>query len=129
LGWPRHTYAHEPGATAPRQLLTGWVSHSRPFGCPRMTWGRTLESALKSKGISKEFEEWIAIAKDRSKWKQLTHSFPKPPDARWLKDTSRVMDYNCITQKDIQPSQICSESYIFLLLYARVVFLCIFGDY
>ena len=94
-----------------------------------MTWGRTLESALKSKGISKEFEEWIAIAKDRSTWKQLTHSFPKPPDARWLKDTSRVMDYNCITQKDIQPSQICSESYIFLLLYARVVFLCIFGDY
>ena len=39
-----------------------------------MTWGRTLENALKSKGISKDFDEWIAIAKDRSKWRQLTQS-------------------------------------------------------
>jgi esterase/lipase superfamily enzyme len=47
-----------------------------------MTGGRTLENALNSKGISKEFDEWIAIAKDRSKWRQLilTHSIPKPPD-------------------------------------------------
>jgi hypothetical protein len=66
---------------APRQLLTGWVSHSRPIGCPQMTWGRTLENVLKSKGISKDFDEWIAIAKGRSKWRQLTHSIPKPPDA------------------------------------------------
>jgi hypothetical protein len=44
-------------------------------------------------------------------------------------DTSRVNDYNCITQKDTQPSQTYSEGYIFLLLYATVVFLCIFGEY
>ena len=30
---------------------------------------------------------------------------------------------------DTQPSQTCSEDYIFLLLYATVVFLCIFGEY
>ena len=29
-----------------------------------------------SKGISKDLDEWIAIAKDRSKWRQLTHSIP-----------------------------------------------------
>jgi len=46
------------------------------FVCPQMTWGRTLENALTSKGISKEFE-WIAIAKDRPKWRQQTHSKPK----------------------------------------------------
>jgi hypothetical protein len=46
-----------------------------------MTWGRTLENALKSKGISKDFDEWIAIAKGRLKWRQLTHSIPKTPDA------------------------------------------------
>jgi len=40
-----------------------------------------MENALKSKGISKELGEWIAIAKDRSKWRQLAHSTPKPPDA------------------------------------------------
>jgi len=44
---------------------TSWVANSRPVGCPQMTWGRTLVNALASKGISKEFKEWIAIAKDR----------------------------------------------------------------
>ena len=53
------------------------------FGQPLPTddVGRTLENALASKGISKEFKEWIAIAKDRPKWRQQTHSKPKPPDA------------------------------------------------
>jgi len=77
-----------------------------------MNLGRTLENTLKSKGISKDFDECIAIAKDRSKWRQLTRSIPKPPDAWWLKDTSRVNLYNCITQKGSQPSQTCSEGYI-----------------
>ena len=45
-----------------------------------------------------------------------------------LKDTSRENDYNCITQKDTQPSQTCSGVYIFLLLFATVVFLCILGS-
>ena len=73
--------ARMPMSRAPRQLLTSWVAHSRPVGCPQMTWGRTLENALASKGISKEFKEWIAIAKDRPKWRQQTHSKPRPPDA------------------------------------------------
>ena len=80
LRWAGHI-ARMPMSRAPRQLLTGWLSHSRPIGCPQMTWGRTLENALKSKGISKDLDEWIAIAKDRSKCRQLTHSIPKPPDA------------------------------------------------
>jgi hypothetical protein len=46
-----------------------------------MIWGRTLENALNTKGISKDFSEWIAIVKDRPKWRQLTHSIPIPPDA------------------------------------------------
>jgi len=91
LRWAGHV-ARMPMSRAPRLLLTGWVSHSRPIGCPQMTWGRALENALESKGISKDLDEWIAIAKDRSKWRQLTHSIPKLPDACWLKDTSRVND-------------------------------------
>ena len=39
-----------------------------------------LENALKSKGIYKEFDEWLATAKDRPKWRQQAHSHPKPPD-------------------------------------------------
>ena len=81
LRWAGHV-ERMPMSRAPRQLLTSWVAHSRPVGCPQMTWGRTLlENALKRKGISKEFDEWFAIAKDRPKWRQLTHSNPKPPDA------------------------------------------------
>jgi len=49
----------------PRQLLTSWVAHSRPVGCPQMTWDRALENALKRNGISKEIDEWFAIAKGR----------------------------------------------------------------
>ena len=59
LRWAGHV-ARMPMSWAPRQLLTGWVSHSRPIGCPQMTWGRTLENALESKGISKDFDEFIA---------------------------------------------------------------------
>jgi hypothetical protein len=31
----------------PRMILTGWVAHPRPTGCPQMTFGRTLNNALK----------------------------------------------------------------------------------
>jgi len=42
--WDGHV-ARMPMSRAPRQLLTSWVAHSRPAGCPQMTWGRTLENA------------------------------------------------------------------------------------
>ena len=42
LRWAGHV-ARMPMSRAPRQLLTGWISHSRPICCPQMTWGRTLE--------------------------------------------------------------------------------------
>jgi len=70
-----------------------------------MIWGRMLENALNCKGISKEVGGWIAIAKDSSKWRQLTQSISKLPDAWWLKGSSRVNDYSCIKQKDTQPGQ------------------------
>ena len=55
-----------PMTRAPRQLLTGWVAHSRPNGCHEMTWGRTLKKALKCKGLPVNFKELRAIAEDRS---------------------------------------------------------------
>ena len=63
-------------------LSTRHQEDSRPVGCSQMTWDRAQEKALASKGISKEFKEWIAIANDRPKWRQQTHSKPKPPDGR-----------------------------------------------
>jgi len=65
LRWAGHV-ARMPMTRAPRQLLTGCVAHSRPNGCPEMTWGRTLKKALKCKGLPVNFKEWRAIAEDRS---------------------------------------------------------------
>ena len=64
---------------APRQLLTGWVAHSRPNGCPEITWGRTLKKALKCKRLPVNFKEWRAIAEDRSEWRSRTYSKPISP--------------------------------------------------
>jgi hypothetical protein len=78
LRWAGHV-ARMPMTRAPRQLLTGWVAHSRPNGCPEMTWGRTLKKALKCKGLPVNFKEWRAIAEDRSEWRSRTYSKPMPP--------------------------------------------------
>ena len=56
---------------APRQLLTGWVAHSRPNGCPEMTWGRTLKKALKCKGLPVNFKEWIGRSGDHGRTRNL----------------------------------------------------------
>ena len=79
LRWAGHV-ARIPISRAPRQLLTSWVAHSRPVGCPQMTWGRTLENALTSEGISKEIKERIATTKDKPKRRQQTHSKQTTPD-------------------------------------------------
>ena len=63
LRWAGHV-ARMPMTRAPRQLLTGWVEHSRPNGCLELTWGRTLKQALKCKGLSANFKEWRVIAVD-----------------------------------------------------------------
>ena len=54
----------------PRKLLTGWVEHARPVGCPKMTWGRTLNKALKSYDIPTDFGQWSILAADRRVWQQ-----------------------------------------------------------
>jgi len=76
--WAGHV-ARMPMTRAPRQLLTGWLAHSRPNGCPEMTWGRTLKKALKCKGLPVNFKEWRVIAEDRSEWRSRTYSKPMPP--------------------------------------------------
>ena len=45
LQWAGHI-GRVPMTRVPRQLLTGWVAHSRLNGCPEMTWGRTLKEPI-----------------------------------------------------------------------------------
>jgi hypothetical protein len=54
--------------------------------------------------------------------------FPNPlmPDG-WRARTSRENDYNCITQKDTQPSQTCSEGYIFCCYLPQWCFFVFWG--
>ncbi len=50
LRWAGHV-ARMPMGRMLRKLLNGWVEHARPVRCPEMTRGRTLNKALKSKGL------------------------------------------------------------------------------
>jgi hypothetical protein len=65
----------------PRTLLTGWVEHARPVGCPQMTWDRTLNKALNSYDLSIDFERWSALAADRrvrQQWIGARAPCPRP---------------------------------------------------
>ena len=73
-------------------------------------------------------DEWIAIAKDRSKWRQLTRSIPKPPDAWRLEDTSREMITIALRKRTLSPVRLVLKVTFFVLLFATVVYLCIFGS-
>ena len=47
-----------------------------------MTFGKTLNNALKQKGITTKFggsDGWCVIIQDRQRWLELTN--PKPPTA------------------------------------------------
>ena len=68
--WAGHV-ARMPMTRTPRALLTGWVSGRRPRGAPAMNIGRTINKALKRRGISTDFTEWHAEAQDRFKWRRL----------------------------------------------------------
>ena len=52
----------------PLMLLTSWVPHSRPIGCPRMTFGRTVKKALKRRE-----EIWPGLPFEKpDNWNALT---------------------------------------------------------
>jgi len=89
LCWAGHV-ARIPVTRAPRQLLTGWVAHSRPNGCPELTWGRTLNKALKNEGLPANFKEWRAIAEDRSGLRLRAYSKLMPPSENYPVGFMRV---------------------------------------
>ena len=73
LRWAGHV-SRMPLTRAPRKLLTGWVEHPRPIGCPQMTRGRTLKKALKSVKLPTDFIQWRIAAADRDQWRVICGS-------------------------------------------------------
>jgi hypothetical protein len=70
LRWAGHVARMQPDRV-PRKLMTSWVAHSRPHGCPQMTWGRTVHRALESCNISTTTAEWFQLAQSRAQWRAL----------------------------------------------------------
>ena len=92
LRWAGHV-SRMPMSRAPRQLLTGWVAHKRPIGCPQMTWGRTLKKALVRNNLPGDSKTWSSLAADREHWRSVCGTkqrsptqMPPPnnPRARWI---------------------------------------------
>ena len=106
IRWTGHV-ARMPMTRAPRRLLIGRVVHSRPNGCPEMTWGRPLKKAPKCKGLPVNFKEWRTIAEDRTEWRSWTYSKPMPSSENWSYRDHESKDEHCITQKDTQYTICC----------------------
>ncbi len=65
-----------------RELITGWVAHPRPRGCPYVTWGRTLKKALnatKLTRISRYGLNKLKIEADGQLWSSQIKTKPKRP--------------------------------------------------
>ena len=98
-------------ARLPRKLLTGWVAHPRPNGCPLMTWGRTLKKALLNSKIATTFADWTKIAQDRAKWRKLIGDItasPTGPTARDERAARRSARAQFRFEKD---GEVCPSTY------------------
>ncbi len=73
LRWAGHV-SRMPWHRTPRKLLTSWVRHKRPVGAPSMTFGRKLNKALKSVGISTLAATWMREAQARNAWRDRIHT-------------------------------------------------------
>ena len=68
LQWAGHV-ARMGMERLPRRFLTAWCGRPRPQGRPEMTFGATLEAALRFAGV--EVDNWMELAQDRVGWRQV----------------------------------------------------------
>jgi len=66
----RACLARMPWDRLPRKMLSCWVASKRPRGCPKFTYGRSLNKALKKAGI----DNWEIMVMDRCAWKSMINS-------------------------------------------------------
>jgi hypothetical protein len=81
LRWAGHVARMDVTVRIPRQLLTAWVHNPRPIGRPTMTFGHTLQKALRRNGLPTEFsgpDGWRLLAQDKVEWRRRTTPAPRP---------------------------------------------------
>ena len=76
LGWLGHV-SRMDFDRLPRRMLSSWIPHGRPIGCPNMTYGRSIRMALDKFHIDRS--RWPELAADRCAWRQ-TLKDKRPPD-------------------------------------------------
>ena len=72
LRWAGHV-ARMDYARLPRKMMSSWVCHKRPRGCPQYTHGRSLTKALRTARI--DVDDWPTLAADRASWRAMINSF------------------------------------------------------
>ena len=70
LRWAGHVSRMEY-SRLPRKMLSGWVRSKRPRGCPRFTYGRTLQKSLQKARI--DSTTWPILAQNRAQWRAASN--------------------------------------------------------
>ena len=73
LRWAGHVM-RMPWDRLPRKMITSWVRSKRPFGCPKLTYGRSLKKSLNKAGV--ETENWYNLSLDRDGWRNIIDNVP-----------------------------------------------------
>ena len=80
LRWAGHVSRMDFDHRLPRRMLSSWVPHSRPVGCPAMTYGRSLGKALDHFLLDRE--RWPELAANRAAWRAMLRAGIAPPEFR-----------------------------------------------
>ncbi len=92
LRWAGHV-ARMPKDRMPCKLLTGWVDHDRPAGCPQTSWGRKLNKALKTYEFPTVFGQKSEVSAERRACQQRIGVRPPCPRqaTTMIRDTWREL--------------------------------------
>ena len=71
LRWAGHV-SRMPWNRIPRKMMSCWVNSTRPRGCPKMTYGRSLSKCLLKAGIL--VNNWTELAADRDAWRDRIYN-------------------------------------------------------
>ena len=119
LGWLGDV-SRMPWDRVPRQLLSSWVSHKRPVGAPKFTYGKAVYAALSWAGITTDRATvstgWPELAQDKGAWKEmLTHLAERHADGAknagaWSPLRAQARVFTCEANRQARLFTCCETS-------------------